>query len=138
MAAQSSEEEYGGGSVTGRSGQGSAMQSYSPSYYSLQRGPVRQWMSDNESMGSDPESLQTVGSMLDSSQAKMLAREANVAHRAKKYEKAAELYSQAIELGPPSWTLLSNRALTYLKLLEYEAAFQDADMVKPVTFVAHS
>eukprot|EP01052_Picozoa_sp_SAG31_P005489 SAG31_NODE_242_length_19350_cov_3.043998_8_plen_124_part_00 len=119
----SADDAGAGGSQAGRSAQENALHSYSPSYYSLQRGPVREWMSDNDSMGSDPESLQTIGSTLGSG-AKKLAREANVAHRAKKYEKAAELYTQAIELGPPSWTLLSNRALTYLKLLDYDAAFQ--------------
>lgn len=51
----------------------------------------------------------------------------NNAFKAKEYEKAIELYTQAVEETPTDHTILGNRAAAYQNLGKFSDAEKDAD-----------
>ena len=52
----------------------------------------------------------------------------NAAFQSGRYLQAIELYTSAIEVGPPTAALFSNRAAAHLKCESYGSALSDADM----------
>lgn len=59
--------------------------------------------------------------------AKLKKEEGNKFYSAKKYERAIQLYGEAIELDPTQAAYLGNRAAAYLMVRKYTAALSDCD-----------
>ena len=57
-------------------------------------------------------------------------RQSNAAIQAGQFDKAAELYTQALALDPNNYILYSNRAAAYMKLNEADLALKDARTAK--------
>ena len=59
-----------------------------------------------------------------------LKDQGNKAFAAKDYDKAIDLFSQAIELDPKNHVLWSNRSAAKVGKKEYSAALEDAEEVR--------
>ena len=64
---------------------------------------------------------------VDLERADELKKLANQAFQENKFARAAELYTEALEVNPGSAILWANRAFAHVKLEEYGSAVEDAD-----------
>jgi tetratricopeptide (TPR) repeat protein len=68
-------------------------------------------------------------------QVNTLKDQGNKAFAAKDYDKAVDLFTQAIALDPKNHVLWSNRSAARTSKKEWEAALSDAEEVIPVTYL---
>ena len=62
-----------------------------------------------------------------------LKDQGNKAFQAKDYDKAIELFTQALELDPNNFVLFSNRSAAKAGKRQYAAALEDAEQVRICT-----
>ena len=67
-----------------------------------------------------------------SAQANALKVQGNKAFAAKEYDKAIDLFSQAIAIDPKNHVLWSNRSAAKAGKKQYEGALEDAEQVRAI------
>lgn len=76
----------------------------------------------------------TVISNTETMQAETLKQQGNTAFQSGQFDKAIQLFSEAIKLDEQNHVLYSNRSACYVSLKQYEEALKDAEktvMLKP-------
>eukprot|EP01050_Picozoa_sp_SAG11_P048918 SAG11_NODE_26447_length_345_cov_0.784553_1_plen_110_part_01 len=101
-------------------------------YENRNRSRVAEWLAGSADWAASSECSSVTASAdttcrRPSAASNAIAKQANQAFKERDFSRAAALYSRALESGAPSYSVLINRSLTYLKLGDFKNALDDAD-----------